>query len=309
MGAITAVFTLAIAFIFYGAGPLYLASERKKPIRKIHYWIFCVLYDAVIFVVFQLIAGSSISLSGLAVTMLLFGTIFYFIGLAILRKSGMVAAPPAQPAAPQPLAEPEASTFTPVPSSVTRATPTQPVSPSPITETWYTCPSCGCLAHTGEVCACGYHPPKAEPLKTPAKKQKWPIVAVAVLAIALACSVFYNAEQRNEISQAQMQLNSKQETINNYADTVRSLREQANSMNSYIDAVSFYASRACVVSNGSNWYHRDPTCTYCDLSYFWIYNVEQAVSLGYYQCPHCSALSPSGKTSSYLQHLIEQNNK
>ena len=91
MGAITAIFALAIAFIAYGSGPLYFASERKKVIRKLHYWIFCALYDAVIFIILQLITGNSISLSGLAVTMLLFGTIFYFIGLAILRKSGMVA--------------------------------------------------------------------------------------------------------------------------------------------------------------------------------------------------------------------------
>lgn len=179
----------------------------------------------------------------------------------------------------------------------------------PITETWYTCPSCGCITPTGKICSCGYHPPKAETPKVPAKKQKWLLIAIALLVVVLACSVFYNVEQYNDITQAQAQLNSKQETIDYYADTVRSLREQVLSMNGYIDAVSFYASRACVVSSGSNWYHRDPTCTYCDLSYFWIYNVEQAVGLGYYQCPHCSALSPSGKTSSYLQHLIEQNNK
>lgn len=86
MGAIDAIFALAIAFIFYGAGPLYLASERKKPIRKLHYWLFCVLYDAVVFIALQLITGSSISPVNLAVTALLFGTIFYFVGLRFLYK-------------------------------------------------------------------------------------------------------------------------------------------------------------------------------------------------------------------------------
>lgn len=95
----------------------------------------------------------------------------------------------------------------------------------PITETWYTCPSCGCLVHAGEVCSCGYRPPKAEPPKAAAKKQKWPIVAVAVLAVALACSVFYNVEQRNEISQAAVQLESKQNTIDSYESKVSSLQE------------------------------------------------------------------------------------
>ena len=95
----------------------------------------------------------------------------------------------------------------------------------PITETWYTCPSCGCLAHTGEVCACGYHPPKAEPPKTLAKKQKWPIVAVAVLAVALACSVFYNVEQHNRVTQTQAQVSAKQEMIDYYVDNIHSLQE------------------------------------------------------------------------------------
>lgn len=102
MGDIDAIFAFAIAFVFYGAGPLYLASERKKLIRKLQYWIFCVLYDAIIFIVLQLITGNAISLSGLAVAMLIFGTIFYFIGLVILRKRGMVAVPSAQPTVPQP---------------------------------------------------------------------------------------------------------------------------------------------------------------------------------------------------------------
>lgn len=220
MGAIDAIFALAIAFIFYGAGPLYLASERKKPIRKLHYWLFCVLYDAVVFIAFQLITGSSISPVNLAVTALLFGTIFYFVGLAILRKKSSAAAPPAQSAAPQSPAEPEA-----MPAPEPSPAPPPPVSSLPITETWYTCPACGCLLPTGEACACGYHPPKAEPPKAPVKKQKWPIIAVAVLAVALACSVFYNVEQQSEIAQAQTQLDAKQNAIENYSGTITSLRE------------------------------------------------------------------------------------
>ena len=177
----------------------------------------------------------------------------------------------------------------------------------PITETWYTCPLCGQLNLTDKICSCGYHPPKAELPKTPAKKQKWPIVAAAVLTVALACSVFYNVEQHNKITQVQAQVNLKQEMIDHYVDDIRSLHEQAESVDSYIDAVSFYASRACVVSSGSNLYHRDPTCADCDLSYFWIYNVEKAISLGYSQCPNCSALSLGVNTSSYLQYLMEKN--
>ena len=222
MGAITAIFALAIAFIAYGSGPLYFASERKKVIRKLHYWFFCALYDAVIFIILQLITGNSISLSGLAVTMLLFGTIFYFIGLAILRKSGMVAVSPAQSTAPQPPAGAEASSPTP------RAQPSAPLS---ITETWYTCPSCGCLTRTGEVCSCGYHPPADEPVQAHVKKRR-PSIAIAVLAIALTCSAFYNVEQKNvnaqlssDLSSAQSQITAKQVTITNFENTTAALKE------------------------------------------------------------------------------------
>lgn len=158
MGDIDAIFAFAIAFVFYGAGPLYLASERKKLIRKLQYWIFCVLYDAIIFIVLQLITGNAISLSGLAVAMLIFGTIFYFIGLVILRKRGMVAVPSAQPTVPQPPVKSED-----VSAPASQTAPAQPDTPLSITETWYTCPSCGCLLPTGEVCSCGYHPPMTDP--------------------------------------------------------------------------------------------------------------------------------------------------
>lgn len=102
----------------------------------------------------------------------------------------------------------------------------------PITETWYTCPSCGCLTHTGEVCSCGYHPPKVEPPKSPVDKQKWLIIVAAVLAVALSCSVFYNVKQADtnaqlssDLSSAQLQVAAKQVTINNYQGIITSLRE------------------------------------------------------------------------------------
>lgn len=297
---------IALSFVFtaavYCAFPLLFAFLRKSPITKKKYRLLCIVVTASVAIAFQILRTVS-DLSGNAFApALLWGTVFYNVGLSILRKRRMLSGttPPQQP--PEPVSSP-----TPAPdaSHTPSPAPAKPTPPPPITETWYTCPSCGCLLPTGEICACGYHPPKAA-AAAPACR-KWPIIAIAVLAVALACSLFYNVEQHNKNTQAQVQLKSKQETIDYYADTVRSLREQALSVNSYIDAVSFYASHACVVSSGSSFYHRDPTCADCNLSYFWIYNVEKAISLGYSQCPNCSDLSPSGRTSSYLQYLIDQN--
>lgn len=98
----------------------------------------------------------------------------------------------------------------------------------PITETWYTCPSCGCLSRTGEICACGYHPPKAA-AAAPACR-KWPIIAVAVLAVALACSLFYNVEQKNKILQKDADLNRLQ----SYSDECREKIVSLNEYNKYL---------------------------------------------------------------------------
>ena len=102
----------------------------------------------------------------------------------------------------------------------------------PITETWYTCPNCGCLTPTGDVCACGYHPPAANtPTQVPFKRCRSFAVAI-VLAIVLVGSLFYNIEQSNtnaqlsdDLSRAQSQITAKQNTINNFQKTIFSLRE------------------------------------------------------------------------------------
>lgn len=103
----------------------------------------------------------------------------------------------------------------------------------PITETWYTCPSCGCLTPTGDVCVCGYHPQIETPAQpqVPAKKRRTSI-AVVVLVIALLCSMLYsavlagtNSRLSNELSDAQDQIASGQQVIGNYKSTVLSLRE------------------------------------------------------------------------------------
>ena len=101
----------------------------------------------------------------------------------------------------------------------------------PITETWYTCPSCGCLTHTGEVCACGYRPPVNKQPQVSLQKRR-SSVAVVVLVIALLCSMLYsavladtNSRLSNELSDAQEQIASDQQVIGDYKSTVLSLRE------------------------------------------------------------------------------------
>lgn len=215
--ALSLVFTAAV----YCSFPLLFAFLRKSPITKKKYRLLCIVVTASVAIVFQILRTVS-DLSGNAFApALLWGTVFYNVGLSILRKRRMLSGttPPQQP--PEPV-----SLSTPAPDA--SPAPAKPTPPPPITETWYTCPSCGCLLPTGESCACGYHPPKAA-AAAPACR-KWPIVAIAVLAVALACSLFYNVEQRNKILQKDADLNRLQ----SYSDECREKIASLNEYNNYL---------------------------------------------------------------------------
>lgn len=220
---------IALSFVFtaavYCAFPLLFAFLRKSPIAKKKYRFLCIIVTASVAIVFQILRTVS-DLSGNAlVPALLWGTVFYNVGLSILRKHKMLfdAIPPQQPPEPVSLSTPAPDT-SPAPSP----SPVNPAATPPITETWYTCPSCGCLLPTGEICACGYHPPKAA--TAPPAFRKWPIIAVAVLAVALACSLFYNVEQRNKILQKDADLNRLQ----SYSDECREKIASLNEYNNYL---------------------------------------------------------------------------
>lgn len=213
--ALSLVFTAAV----YCAFPLLFAFLRKSPIAKKKYRLLCIVVTASVAIVFQILRTVS-DLSGNAfVPALLWGTVFYNVGLSILRKRRMLSGttPPQQP--PEPV-----SSLTPAPDA--SPAPAKPTPSPPITETWYTCPSCGCLLPTGEICACGYHPPKAA--GAPTVRRKWPIIAVAVLAVALACSLFYNVEQRNKILQKDADLNRLQSYSDECREKIASLYEYNN---------------------------------------------------------------------------------
>lgn len=48
------------------------------------------------------------------------------------------------------------------------------VQDEPITDTWYTCPACGCLNHSGSPCDCGYDPRRAvSPKKRRKRRPLW----------------------------------------------------------------------------------------------------------------------------------------
>ena len=232
-------FSLILTVGAYCVLPLAVANFWKKPLSKKKYGVICFIGEAVIAFAFQFWRSATEVDGGSFSPAILWGLVFYNVGLVILRKRGMLmdtkskttfpANPPAQPAAPQPPAEPEVvSAPMPEPSPAPQAAPAKLDTPLSITETWYTCPSCGCLLPTGEVCACGYHPPVNEQPQVPLQKRRSSILVITVLAIALACSVFYNVEQSNKLS-------ASLSTAESYESRISALTVQNDYLHTYND--------------------------------------------------------------------------
>jgi hypothetical protein len=107
------------------------------------------------------------------------------------------------------------------------------------------------------------------------------VALLASLAISVAREISYS-ECRADLLDAQENNANARTSISNLSSTIRSLRDE-------LDALSLYANNACVVPTNGRMYHRDPTCSKCDLSAgYWIFNTELALSNGYKACPSCS---------------------
>ena len=158
------------------------------------------------------------------------------------------------------------------------------VQDEPITDTWYTCPACGCLNHSGSPCDCGYDPRRAVAPKKRRKRRPSVVLSVALLAslaINVAREISYS-DCRAALLDAQENNANAHISISSLSSTIRSLRDE-------LDALSLYANNACVVPTNGRMYHRDTICSKCDLSAgYWIYNTELALSNGYKACPSCS---------------------
>lgn len=197
--------------------PLAVASLCKTSISKKKYIIICIVGEFVIAFAFQYWRTSTGVSGGSFTPAILWGTVFYNVGLSILRKRRMLSGttPPQQP--------PEPAVVTPAPDAEPVPAPEKPVPSPPITETWYTCPACGCLTPTGKVCSCGYHP--AEPVLQKTSAKKWPFLVIAALAVMLACSAFYNIEQRNTIKLKDAAIETRENTIGRFESEIAKLNE------------------------------------------------------------------------------------
>lgn len=246
MEYISAAFGLLLTAGIYCIIPLAVASLCKTSIHKKKYLIICIVGEAVIAFAFQYWRIST-GVSGSSFTpAILWGTVFYNAGISILRKRNRLSdsTPPkhtaqspveSSPPAPQP-PMPEAAS----PSAPQEAAPVQ-LTPPPITETWYTCPACGCLVSTGKPCDCGYCPAPPEKSTPSPKKQR--SAAVPLLGIALAASFAVCGILAGKLSTAQADISSKdaaiaasEKKISSYTATIDDLK----SSNEYLEEYNAY---------------------------------------------------------------------
>lgn len=233
MEYISAAFGLLFTAGVYCIIPLAVAGLCKTSIRKKKYLIICIVGEAVIAFAFQYWRTSTGVSGGSFTPAILWGTVFYNAGIAILRKRNRLSdsTPPkhtaqspveSPPPAPQP-PMPEAAS----PSAPQEAAPVQ-LTPPPITETWYTCPVCGSLVATGKPCDCGYRPAVPEKSDQPPKKQR--SAALPLLGIALAVSLAVCGILAGKLSAAQADILSKDAAI---ADRDTAIASQERTISSY----------------------------------------------------------------------------
>lgn len=297
MEIIEIIFGLAFTAGVYCIIPLAVAVLCKTSITKKKYAIICVIGEAAIAVVFQLLRyGFEVSGSSFTPAVI-WGVIFYNVGISVLRKRHRLSdstppkreiQAPAQQSDTLDDAEQSAGSVEPVAASPELTA--QPAAPS-VTDTWYTCPACGCLNRSGVPCDCGYDPRPSAPAPNH-RKHKVSALSI-ILSAALLISLIVNIVQYTDLSECQTELAAAEQSNKTYSASVSDLTKKVKSQQEELETLSLYKSNACVVAVGSRTYHRDPTCAERDMSVsYWIFNTEAAESRGYRACMTCSPKVP-----------------
>lgn len=135
-----------------------------------------------------------------------------------------------------------------------------------------------------------YNKKRIEDIKEKVKKIKVSKVSIILIAVVVALSALNVVQLRNrQALQSQITELEKESALKKSRITT------LNSENSRLqDEILDYAQLARFVDNhvafieddGTNLYHKFD-CTRFKGRYFWVYNVEKARSLGYYECSRC----------------------
>lgn len=120
-------------------------------------------------------------------------------------------------------------------------------------------------------------------------------IAQAVYSISLNSKIEAQAttisEQTNTIEQLQENVDSQKSTIaakdSEIAELENTVLSQEYTIEDLENSLWFYEEYVVVIpDDGTERYHTYG-CSYFDFDYFWAYNIDAAVNLGYVACPYC----------------------
>lgn len=128
---------------------------------------------------------------------------------------------------------------------------------------------------------------------------------LVIIAIIGACFLGYlmYEEYQDTISNYEEQIDKLHSTISNKNQEVSKYIKKIDAMNSQI---SFMDSNVAICPNdGTGLYHKY-NCEHLDLSSYFVYNTEQALSKGYKACQYCSNSSNTYTSYERFKEKVEQ---
>lgn len=294
------VISLLITIAVYCAFPLLYAKLRRKPITALKYRVHCFLVNFLIMLVFKLITvGSSTS------PYFLWSTVFTYSGVKNLKSRGVLLDPKMKECAGKYAQNTEQESDTiinTVPSPDSLPSEITPAKPKKAKSRF--CKLCGNSIDpaTKKCTGCGKQYFRLPVIK---KNNLIPKVIVILSLLIVGLCIYRNVQYQNQITSLNARISELESTVETmeaqhvsdealisdlrkknagYSSKIYTLSQQVEKMQPVYD---FCNDHVVVVSDdGTRKYHKIQ-CIYFDDSYFWAYNTEKAVQLGYTPCSFC----------------------
>lgn len=114
------------------------------------------------------------------------------------------------------------------------------------------------------------------------------LITVSVL---LTLSIIKNNSVNKKYNSTKAQLETYKKTIEEQKKEIQSMKIHSDELEEEIwdnfDKLEFFNSKAEIVGDDGTYLYHKYGCPQLDLSYFWIFNTEAAISNGYRECPIC----------------------
>lgn len=289
--------SLAITVVAYGAFPVIFAKLRKTYITKKKYRGLCYGINAAVMLLFIIINGEASS----GGPYLLWTWVFSSWGIKILDAKGIftegifptntthdITDKESQVVDIDKMSVEEAAKYLVAEQSGEKHIPKEHTYAPQKTKVKY-CSQCGSPINscTKKCTGCGKQYFRG--LKSTKFSVAIIILTLVIATFSTICALQYIGYQKNtshlenSISNLERQVKNKEAKIAKLENELSELKED---MWETWERVGFFDDHAVIVDEHSMKYHTYD-CDELDLSYFWIYNIEKAKQLGYYECEKC----------------------